>query len=195
LLQAQKNQQQLLLTVGGGLHNLAYDLQDGTQSGRFGTTMNAGYTYFFTQHWGVQTGLGVQSYNARSTVNYQSVTPQVDIEGESLEFRATYNNWQEKQQALFLDIPLALQYQHALSEKISIHGSVGGKISITFTSSCKTTGGEITTTGYYPSLNAELSDLPEYGFLTTTDSYGGKLPLRPSYVAIADVGGLYAFVA
>jgi OmpA-OmpF porin, OOP family len=191
MLQAQEKQQYLHLTVGGGLHNLSYDLQNGTQSGRFGNSINAGYSYFFTKHWGVQSGIGLQWFNARSTINYFSATPQVDIDGESFEFRANYKDWQEKQQALFLDIPLTLQYRHALSRKISLQGSAGGKISIPVGTSYKTTGGSITTTGYYAQLNAELSDLPEYGFATITDSYNGKLSLRPSYMAIADVGGLY----
>jgi OmpA-OmpF porin, OOP family len=191
MLQAQEKQQYLHLTVGGGLHNLSYDLQNGTQSGRFGNSINAGYSYFFSQHWGVQSGLGLQWFNARSTINYFSAAPQVDMDGESLEFRANYNNWQEKQQALFLDVPLTFQYRHALSNKISLQGSVGGKISIPVSSNYKTTGGSITTTGYYAQLNAELSDLPEYGFATITDSYNGKLSLRPTYMAIADVGGLY----
>ena len=191
MLQAQEKQQYLHLTVGGGLHNLSYDLQNGTQSGRFGNSINAGYSYFFTKHWGVQSGLGLQWFNARSTINYFSATPQVDIDGENVEFRANYNNWQEKQQALFMDIPLTLQYRHTLSNKISLQGSVGGKISIPISTRFKTTGGSITTTGYYAQLNAELSDLPEYGFATITDSYNGKLSLRPSYMAIADLGGLY----
>jgi OmpA-OmpF porin, OOP family len=191
MLQAQEKQQYLHLTVGGGLHHLSYDLQNGTQNGRFGNTINAGYSYFFTKHWGVQSGLGLQWFNARSTVNYLSATPQVDMDGETFEFRANYNNWQEKQQALFMDIPLTLQYRHALSSKISLQGSAGGKISIPISSSFKTTGGSITTTGYYSRLNAELSDLPAYGFRTISNSYDGTLSLRPSYMAIADVGGLY----
>ena len=191
MLQAQEKQQYLHITVGGGLHNLSYDLQNGTQSGRFGNTIDAGYSYFFTKHWGIQSGLGLQWFNARSTINGQLASPQVDTDGETFEFRANYNNWQEKQQALFLDIPLTLQYRHALSNKISLQGSAGGKISIPISSSYTTTGGNITTTGYYSRLNAELSDLPEFGFTTTTNSYNGKLSLRPSYMAIADLGGLY----
>ena len=191
MLQAQEKQQYLHLTVGSGLHNLSYNLQNGTQSGRFGNTINAGYSYFFTQHWGIQSGLELQWFNARSTVNYLSATPQVDTDGETFEFRANYNNWQEKQQALFLDIPLTIQYRHALSSKISLQGSAGGKISIPISSSYTTTGGSITTTGYYSRLNAELSDLPEFGFTTTNNSYNGKLSLRPSYMAIADLGALY----
>ena len=192
MLQAQEKQHYLHITVGGGLHNLSYDLQNGTQSGRFGNTINAGYNYFFTQHWGIQSGLGLQWFNARSTVNYLSAIPQVDIDGESFEFRAVYNNWREKQQALFMDVPLTMQYRHALSNKISLQGSAGGKISIPISSSYETTGGSITTTGYYSRLNAELSDFPEFGFTTTTNSYSGKLSLRPSYMAVADFGGLYA---
>ena len=191
MLQAQEKQQYLHLTVGGGLDNLSYDLKNGTQSGRFGNTINAGYSYFFNQHWGIQSGLGLQWFNARSTINGQLASPQVDMDGETFEFRTNYNNWQEKQQALFLDIPLTLQYRHALSSKISLQGSAGGKISIPISSSYTTTGGSITTTGYFSRLNAELSNLPEFGFTTTTDSYNGKLSLRPSYMAIADLGALY----
>jgi len=193
MLQAQEYQHFLHLTVGGGLHNLSYNLQNGTQSGQSGNTINLGYSCFFTQHWGVQSGLGLQWFNARSTINYKTASSQNDIDGEKFELRTNYSNLQEKQQALFLDIPLTLQYRLALSRKMTFQGSAGGKLSIPVSSSYKTTGGSITTTGYYAQYgDLEVSDSPENGLITTTDTYKGKLSLCPLYMAVADVGGLYS---
>jgi hypothetical protein len=68
-LQAQEKGNYLDLSVGGGLHNLSYNLQNGTEKGQVGYTLNAGYSYFFTPKWGLRTGVGFQSFNSLSTIN------------------------------------------------------------------------------------------------------------------------------
>jgi len=157
-----------------------------------GYTLDVGYSHFFNPEWGLSLGLGAQSLSSLSTLNYQSVTPnQVDVVGDSYEFRANYKNWQEKQQGVFFDIPLAVQYRHFLSGKFGLLASGGAKISIPVRSNYKTGGGEIVTTGYYSKWNVELSDLPPYGFSTFRGSYKGNLSLKPSYSGIFDLGALY----
>jgi len=190
-LQAQETGNYLNFNVGGGIHNLSYNLQNGTQKGQFGYTLNAGYSYFFTPKWGLHTGLGFQSFNSLSTLNYLSSTPDIDTDGQSYTFKANYKNWQERQHALFVDIPLTIQFKLPVSEKIGILTSVGGNISFPVNANFKTVGGEFLTTGFYSQYNAELSDLPQHGFSTNTNKYTGNQSLKTSFMATADLGGLF----
>jgi len=190
-LQAQETGNYLNFNVGGGIHNLSYNLQNGTQKGQFGYTINAGYSYFFTPQWGLHTGIGFQSFNSLSTLNYLSSTPDIDTDGQNYTFKANYKNWQEKQHALFVDIPLTIQFKLPVTDKIGILTSVGGNISFPVNASFKTVGGEFVTTGYYSQYNAELSDMPQHGFSTITKKFTGSQSLKTSYMAIADLGGLY----
>lgn len=190
-LQAQETRNYLDFNVGGGIHNLSYSLQNGTEKGQFGYTINAGYSYFFTPQWGLHTGLGFQSFQSLSTLNYLSSTPDIDSQGQSFTFKANYLNWQERQTALFVDIPLTVQFKLPIAQKFGLLASAGGKISIPFNTSYKSVGGEIVTTGFYSQYNVELSGMPQHGFSTYTNSFSGNLSLKTSCMAIADLGGLY----
>jgi len=192
VVQAQIDENYIHFNLGGGEQNLSYTLQNGTEKAQSGYTINATYSHIFISDWGFQTGLGVHSYGALSTLNYQSATPNViDAAGDSYEFRVNYKNWQEKQQALFVNIPLELQYLFLFSDKFSVLTGFGASVSIPLKANYKTVGGEMVTTGYYSKWNVELSDLPLHGFSTYTGSYSGNLSLKPAYTAIFDFGGLY----
>lgn len=190
--QAQEKGSYIDLNVGGGFHNLSYTLQNGTEKGQFGYTLNAGYSYFFTPEWGLHTGLGLQSFNSLSTLNFLSSTPNtLDADGVLYTFKANYLNWQEKQQVLFVDLPLEIQYKHSIGNKIGLLAGLGGKISMPIMGNYKAAGGEFVTTGFYPQYNVELSGMPQHGFSTFTNGFSGNLSVKPSYMAIADIGGLY----
>lgn len=190
VMQSQEKGSYLHFNVGGGLNTLSYRLLDGTQKGQAGYTLNAAYSYFFSPHWGIQTGVGLQSFSSMSTQNYLSASPDIDTDGQTYEFRSFYKNWQEKQQALSIDIPLELQYKHFIGKKFGIIASAGAKISFPISAGYKTSGGTLTTTGYYSQWDVELSDMLEHGFSTFTD-FKGNLSLKPAYMGIADLGGLY----
>jgi hypothetical protein len=174
-LKAQYTAKQYLhFDIGGGLHNLEYNLQNGTQQGQFGYTVDAAYSYFFKPDWGVKAGVGIQSYGAQSTLNYLSVIPTLDSHGDLGNFNTSYNNWQEKQQALFVEIPIETQYRHFFNEKISLLAGLGAKVSIPVAATYKTTGEDIVTTGYYSQWNVLLSNLPQHGFSSNATNYSGN---------------------
>jgi outer membrane protein OmpA-like peptidoglycan-associated protein len=190
-LQAQEAGSYLHLNVGGGLHNLSYDIPNGTEKGKAGYTLNAAYSYFFSPHWGLQTGIGLQSFSAISTLNTTTSATDVDTDGDAYQYRTYYKNWQEKQQVLFMDIPLELQYRLGIGKRTSILASAGVKVALPINTSYKTEGGEIQTTGYYSKWNVELTDLPEHGFTTINGNYPGVLSLKPAFMGIVDLGGLF----
>ncbi len=190
-LNAQEAGHYLYLNGGGGFHNLSYPLLNGSEKGSFGYTLNAGYGYFFSKHWGLQTGIGLQSFKPEATLNYMTGSPATDTDGENYEYRTYYNNWKEKQKLMFLDIPLGLQFRHTLNKKIGLLAMAGVKMAIPVHSTFETTGGEIATTGYYSQYEVELKDMPQHGFVSITDHLTGDVSIKTSYSGFADLGATF----
>ena len=174
VIHAQETGNYLNINAGGGSHNLSCTLQNGTQSGKTGYTANIAYSHFFTTHWGVQTGIGVQSFTSTSTLNLTESTPAIDSDGDIYIFKSDFKNWQENQQILFFDIPVTAQFKYRLNTKMGLLATAGAKISIPIHITYKSTGGEIITSGYYPQWNIVFTDVPDQGFKTITQSYTGK---------------------
>ncbi|MDQ1772036.1 OmpA family protein [Labilibaculum sp. A4] len=190
-VKAQKADQFLSLDMSSGLHSMQYSLQNGKAKRQFGYGFHLSYSYFLNSHWGVQTGIGMQKCRTEAILNYQSSTSEIDSDGDSYEFRNRFDNWQEKQDVFFVDIPLSLQYQKMLGKKFGILAGLGAQISIPAQATYETTGGEMVTTAYYSQWNVELYDLPQHGLGSITTKYKGDISLNPSYSAIAELDGFY----
>lgn len=191
LLPAQKSENFLNFSIGGGQHNLSYSLKDGIQTPETGFIANLAFSHFFTPKLGLLSGVGIQTFSSVSTLNLTESTPAIDTDMDIYVHNAKFNNWLEKQQVMFVEIPLAGQFKQRINDKISMLLSLGAKLSIPVSAAYKTTGGEIVTTGYYPQYNIELSNLPNHGFSTITKSFTGKYSLNPLYSAIAELGASY----
>ncbi len=187
---AQERNQFFFVNTGGGSHNLNYTLQDGSVNGGIGGTLNLGYSYYFNANWGVAAGFGIQSAQAKGTLNYMSGMAAVDEDGDNFELRTYFNNWEEKQKAIFLDIPVGTQYQRWFNGKNGILAYAGAKVSIPVSSSYKVTSGTITTTGYYEQWNVELTDMPQHGFTTISERPSGSITMKPSFALFAELGWL-----
>ena len=199
ILRGQEGREYLYFNIAGGLNNLSYKPKDGTEKELFGKSINVGYSFFFSPNWGFQVGLGVQSFGALSNLNYVYKSAAVDIDGDPYELRINYKNWKEQQRALFIEMPVSIQYRYWIGKdlglvdknKLAILVSLGAKVSIPLNTFYKTVGGNIVTTGYFSQWNLELKDMPQHGFLTISDVYEGNVYLKPSYVGILDFGLLY----
>jgi OmpA-OmpF porin, OOP family len=190
LIQAQEKGHYMYFSTGGGFHDLSCKIQNGTEKGGTGFLFNAGYGYNFTQHWGLQTGVGLKSFQSSCTLDGLIVENSTDIDGDVYEFRADYNNWKENQNALYINIPLGIQNRLTLGEKTNLLTTVGCEIAFPMNSKYKVTSGEIVTTGYYSKWNVEIGDAPRHGLTTFTDRYTGAMPINTSYSVFADVGFL-----
>lgn len=189
--QAQERERCLTLSAGGGLHQLHYQLDNGSSKGGFGFNLKADYTIFFNKTWGVSSGIGMKSYETNGTLSHTRTTPDVDVEGDSYEFRTYYMGWKENQKALLVDIPLMVAFRHTLTPNFGLMANLGVMLSIPLSATYTATGGTIATTGYYSKWNVELSDIPEQGFRTYTSRPVGDLSLRPSLSLSTSLGSTY----
>lgn len=69
--------------------------------------------------------------------------------------------------------------------------TAGAKISIPIKTNYETTGGQFISSGYYSQWNVELTDMPQHGFSTFSNTFKGNYSLKPAYMAVAEVGGLF----
>jgi outer membrane protein OmpA-like peptidoglycan-associated protein len=188
---AQQKGSYLLLNAGGGKHNIAYNLENGTVKTGLGLTGNLGYNYFFSPNFGIGTGLGIQTYKSTAVLNYMSANSTVDTDGDAYDFRIYYQDWKESQSLLTLDIPIGFNYQTKLGAKSGLLASAGAKVSIPVKASYETTNGEIVTTGFYEQWNVELGNMPQHNFNTLTDFPTSKFAAKPVYSVYADLGYLH----
>jgi OmpA-OmpF porin, OOP family len=186
-----QNSDVLSFSVGSGQHNLNYVLKDGVQTPETAFTANVSFTHYFTSKLGLLSGVSIQTFASVSTINFTESTPAVDSDMDLYIHNAKFNNWQEKQQVIFVEIPLAGQYKQRISDKINLHLTLGAKLSLPLSSTFQTTAGELITSGYYPQYNIELTDLPKHGFSTITQGFLGKNKLNPLFSAISKLGICY----
>jgi len=118
--------------AGGGLSGLNYNVTFGEQRLGLGGHFGLGYHFFFSQHWAIGTGLELGFYRSKFDMDNLSFSfMTTDMQGVEFEFRSIVNNFEEKQRAMLLQIPLMLQFQTGDSNsRHRFFAAAGGKIGI-----------------------------------------------------------------
>ena len=221
-LQLSAQEKGSFITVNGGLgpSGFLYELEGTGSKGvvehKLGWNANLGYSYFFIPGFGLSTGIGVSYYNSIGKYtngfernSYFNLGTQMDDDelygpGE-YELRARLFNWQESQQAYFIDIPLLLSFKHKFGEK-KLHGvffNVGAKLKIPaikkdFFVIDNEYDAMLNISGYYPEFNLEIGAIgdpqtPEHGYGTIKNpnehlGWNGNLTIKPSIALVGEAG-------
>lgn len=166
LLTATKTQAQheISIEAGGGLSTLSYDVLFGDQKNGWGGEFGASYAFFFSPSVGIRSGVNLSYYHAKATISNLSDSYDAFDGEEYFQFRYTMNHYKAKQYALYLNIPLMVQYQHGKQHKLYV--AAGGKLGLPLFEKYKTISNNFKTSGYYPSLNVELEEPAFMGFGT-----------------------------
>jgi hypothetical protein len=145
-LQAQEKGSFLTVKGGMGATGLQYELlgasRNGVRHNRLGWSAEVEYQYFFSQHWGIATGVGIAHYRtlgtypfAYDTANRFDLGSQTD---DDINHRGDYQlfvhliNWRESQKTYFLEIPLMVMFQCRLGESktSSFYAGLGAKLQL-----------------------------------------------------------------
>ncbi len=186
------------INAGAGVSSLQYKPNNATQIIGYGGKAGLGYTLFFCKNWGLSTGADINLYKSEATfkkniTGSNSVTTEANplLPGTSFDFSYTINDYTEKQQALYINIPLMLQYQ--VGDENKFYAALGGKIGLPVSATYKAENADITTSGYFPSTSTSIYDLPEYGLGEYSNlSQKGDLDLDLAYFASAEIGAKWA---
>ena len=175
---------------GFGLSTLNYETAVGEQKNGFGENFGFGFRYFFKPNWGVGSGLELAIYNAKFTMDDYEIRyiTYDNVEKTDFEFRSRVRNYEDKQRAILLQIPLMLQYRTL--GKRQFNAGAGVKIGIPVNGKYEATA-DLHNCGYYDFENNEpCYDTQEFrGF---GDFLGrksdGNLDFNTAYFISAEAG-------
>ncbi|MDU1890369.1 MAG: outer membrane beta-barrel protein [Dysgonomonas sp.] len=187
---AQNNKHEISVYAGGGLSTLSYEAATGKKSDGAGGNLGVGYTYFFADNLGVNTGVEFALYNAkvkREAFNDVSRYLTDSSDGEIYDFYSSIKNYEEKQEAMYLNIPLMLQFQYG--EKNKLYASAGVKIGIPVNAKYKSSASEITNKGFFYDTGNWAEDQEFRGFGTYSDyNYEEDIDFKIAYMFSAELG-------
>lgn len=185
----QESKHEFSVAVSGVSSFMQYELRSGELTPGNGFSAGIRYSYYLNQ--GLSLGIGAEYQLYKSAVSLGSVSGQyttTDIEDESFEFRYRATELREQQKIAYINIPIAIQFETPGTTKLYL--AAGAKIGFAASGSYEAQIGNLTTTGYYPQYNVELS-APEFaGFASTDNLKEGKqdFDTKISYSATFETG-------
>ena len=189
--------------LGGGYGSLGYRLLDadnakaGRNAGGFAGLLQVRYAYFFTENWGITTGIGASSYFSDGILNHtKQWDGQTDTDGEQYDHLAVTQNWKERQSVWMIDIPVAAAWQMPVGQKLHLFADAGLKIGFPVSGSRRLVSGSLKHEGWYDPWHL-LLDMNGHDFYEETigeDFSKDRQPLdlrMPAIGAMADFGVLF----
>jgi len=149
---------------GGGLSTLNYKLSSGSKNLGGGAEFGFGYTYLFTEKMGVHVGADFGFYKGSANISGSKIITGnlTDNEGDRFNLHSTLNSYEESQKAMFLNIPVMLQFQTGENHKFYAMGGV--KAGIPISNSYTVSNFTITNEAYYPDFDNWLTDQEFAGY-------------------------------
>ena len=196
---AQRPTHELSAYAATGLSTLRYKPDIGAKGGGFGGDFGVGYTYFmyrewvagsgtvYNMKWGVHSGVGMGLFNSRADVNKQETVTYglVDDENDKFDLHTTLNNYSEKQNSIFLNIPVMATLQ--LNQ---YYAMAGVKLGLPLIAKHKAKDVKISNRAYYTEYDNWLEEQEFVGFGPfVRDEAKGDLDLGLC-VALALEGGI-----
>ncbi len=188
---------EFMFNASGGLSTLQYSVSTGSRSSSFGGGFGLGYTYNFTETWGFTTGLDLAFYN--STFKADAVSESYEIPsppitptpppGSDTRFfiHGDYASYEEKQSAMYLNIPLMAQYSLPVA-KNQFYAAAGFKFGIPLTSTYKADATSLAVTGESKYTGETYTD-ESLGFrILANPSYDGDLDLKFTCMLALEAG-------
>ena len=171
---AQKQQNELSIYSGGGLATFCFQpLIKNASSMGYGGDAGVGFTGFISPHWGIYIGAGAGIFNVKNNINnFIFITPkQEDCEGYLYDLYTTLNGYKETHKAIFLSIPLMLQFQtkmgHSLNwrknKRVGYYAMAGAKALFLFSNNYTSEITSLYNTAYYPEFDNWINSLPILG--------------------------------
>ncbi len=173
--------QEVTIGINTAQSGASYKLPYGSSSVKPSFGGELGLQIPVSHHLNLITGLEAFRYKSAATLADNQVYSynQADDMVSYFEYRVTTKGYSETQNFTALRLPLMFQYIAGSAAKTQWYLNAGTKFMLPAKVQLKATTVSITTTGYYPDVNAEVHDLPQHGFGTidnwqSTGSYSTK---------------------
>ncbi len=193
--QEEQSQHEVTVNLGGGLSGFQNKPESGKNTLGLGGSLGIGYTFFINNQFGIGTGVEANFYQSEYSNNallgnYREIDP--NHLSEYFRLNYAYNEvYKEKQNALFVQIPLMFQFQTEGHHKFYV--AAGGRVGIPVNTKFKTDASALTVSGFYSNEAATYENLPNHGFKSyDTPKADGRLSLKTAYMASLELGMKWA---
>jgi outer membrane protein OmpA-like peptidoglycan-associated protein/rRNA processing protein Gar1 len=216
----------LFVEGGIGAAGLSYKLKNSYLQGK--SNLNAGgdallgFSFFFNENIGIGSGVGIAHFRSSGGYNgefngdkFISLGNQISDDANNprnreYELRVRLRNWEEVQSALYLEIPVFVQYKHKFGAKqiVGLYFNVGVKFQIPLMSKYEVIDGSseedkvLNISGYNIVTGAEwgapgYDPVRSHGFGSIYNpnkqfGWNNDLTLKPSVSGMAELGLLFA---
>ena len=179
--QPQQPHHEFSINISGGLSTLNISAPPPLRGGVGG---GAGYTYRFSEHWGIAIGIEAALFNGKYTLaTLSDHYPSNDGE-DDFEYHYTLTGYSDRQQAILLNIPLMARFQTG-----RFYAALGGKVGIPLSAKFSNSADKLDASGVYQPSNLTLHDPKYMGFGSFTGlSNKGSLALKTTFFASAEAG-------
>lgn len=191
LLSAQNIRNNITLELTGGASPFAYKTNFGDRKGLAGTSAAIKYHYNLDWNWSI--GLGAEIKMYQSSVRFDSFSDSYQTSANSLisggadimTFSYNYKNLEERQRALYVNLPIYAQYRF----DSGVYLRLGAKVGVPIKSGSEIYFEQLTTKGYFSYENITYDNLPQHGFGTYYDTEVDKeYDMRVNASICAEVG-------
>jgi len=192
LLMSQGMFAQFYVGVQSGVGIIRSDIKETSAGHELGGALKAGYIYSFTNHIGIGTGVEFSQYkqdvffsNSSGTLsNYE-----VDSSTSAFVYNVTTSNYKEKQTLHAVQVPLFVQYKTNVNKGIDFNFRAGAKYFLPVNYKIKATANTVNGTAYYPDVNLNIDDFPDYGFGSQNNySASGEYQTKGVVMSVFEVG-------
>lgn len=187
---AQEGKQEVSVNIAGGLSSLSYDANIGKRNNEAGSSFGIGYTYFFFDNLGLNTGVELASYKAKLKAdNFNNVLHGLvdPSDNEKYDLYTSLQGYQEKQSAIYVNIPMMVQYQIGDVNKFYIQA--GAKLGIPVKGKYESSASTTINKGFFHKT-ANWGETQEFmGFGTTQNyAYDEDLDFKVACILAAEAG-------
>ena len=169
---AQKSQNELSIYGEGGLALFCTQPKlKGFTSIGYGCDAGIGFTGFFTPRWGIHVGAGLGYFHVKNSIkNLTYITKQDDC--GIYDLYTALNNFQETHKAVFVSVPLMIQFQTKMSsnywnwkksKRVGFYAKAGAKAQFLIHYNCTSEIELLNNAAYYPELDSWIYTLPDFG--------------------------------
>lgn len=179
-------------SIGGGIHNLCYDLGSyGTKGMGIGGMFTGGITHFFTDNFGATAGIMLNYTGTSAKLNtIESIENAIDEASMPYTHRTYFFDLKERQNIISVGLPIGGYYQHEIGKKFKVTGGAGVIVSVPLSGSYKTKSGYLETRGYYAEDKLEILGMNQHHEYTSKD-FNGVIELKPSISPFVQAGAVY----
>ncbi len=187
----QTKAQEVTIGINAAQAGASYKLPNGKVQLKPSFGGEIGWQFPISNHFKVLTGLEFFRYQSKASLANNQVYShnQIDDVGSAFEYRIITNGYSEMQSVTAIRIPLMLQFTTGSLERTQWYFNAGGKFMLPGKIKVKASASKLTTTGFYPDVNAVVHDLPQHGFGEVNNWQStGSYSTKPGWLLSAGTG-------